>query len=274
MAGLSAAILIAGGIAFESRSENLSPISLQRTKVGEFFSRDDKHVYDTWGKVVQGADPKTFKLCEPRDFSGCAIDGTNTIYVDIYGDGSISRLPADFGSFKMLNLSYAVDRNNVFSLYAGEEGPPPHIIAGADARSFVSWQHMMWYAKDNNRVYVGGLTVTPPVDPATVSVLDRRYLKDSKHVYLVPTPHWRLAGPWIGDKVAIISQADPNTFTLLQSSAGNVVYAKDAYRVYYGDQTVVGADHDSFRAVGARPRYDAEDRYRKYLNGQAATITE
>lgn len=269
-----AVIVVISGLLYSARSETTlrrgEATGSSKVSVGMFYSKDSLHVYYSSGKIVAGADPKSFRLCSPGEYNLCAIDA-HTVYLDKDDSNALSaRLKGvDYNSFKMLNRYYGKDKNNVFLLYDSDEGPLPHSIAGADAQSFTVLQSLPpWYAKDDRRVYAQGFVITPPVDATTVSPLGGRYVKDSKRVYLIPAPHWRLTTASMRDNILVIPNADPKTFVLLGTSVGNLTYAMDANHVYYGAMPLAEADVSSFKLVDARPRYDAQDRYRKFLAGK------
>ncbi len=232
------------------------------TSVG-IFSKDNSHVYDPYGNIISAADPATFTLCNSR-YDFCAKD-IYSVYVE---DGTLAG--ADPQTFKVLNHYYGKDKNSVFLLGGGEEGPQSHIIVGADANSFdiLPWKYATELARDNERVYVNGFSLTPPIDPKTVSVIGGLYLRDAYHVYFGPVvENWRMSADWIGDKVTIIPEADPQTFVLLQEAVGGIVtYGKDASHIYYGDKILSGVDYSSFHIVGGAT-YDAQDIFHKYLAG-------
>lgn len=102
-----------------------------------------------------------------------------------------------------------------------------------------SYKYLDWYAIDRNHVYIEhesscglSISVLEDADPSTFSVFGYRWGKDSKHV-------WQngimLEGVKAADLVVVPGQ-DPQFFD----------YVRDATRVFYGYQEIVGADAATF----------------------------
>lgn len=135
-----------------------------------------------------------------------------------------------------------------------------------DIHSFVRLDS--WYYEDNNYVYstnpqTGLVDRMTYADRATFTVLSpnattTKWAKDKRYVYDYGQP---------------VTEADPNTFEIINGSA----YAKDATHVFYSSSSeyfgiyniVKGADPTTFVSVPNRTDYDAQDKDHEYWSGMA-----
>lgn len=177
---------------------------------------------------------------------------------------------ADPATFTYLGGSYAKDKRNGYSrdLLISTDGPhfdvipnPEETVANVSAQGIA-------YARDSRRVY-RDVVVIDGADPATfvfVPMFNGNYLtRDHRRVYFqdkpiagvdgasfrkVSTLHFRdKQSAWglvLGREIywSPITQADLPTFT---TGAGDK-YVKDKYRVYFGPDTLKGADPLTFKA--------------------------
>ena len=163
-------------------------------------------------------------------------DSVQVYAYDLSGSGLISPLLADPDSFEEA-------RNGVFTA-KDKTG----VFIGAvrvDMNSYVELNDV--YAKDNNNVFrLPSMGITSDMslaDAATFEVLDFFFAKDRSHV-------WGRCHAYEGICISTIADADPSTFTPLQSWL-----SKDRYQVYHFTKPVADADTETFHIV---PLQDAE----------------
>jgi hypothetical protein len=121
----------------------------------------------------------------------------------------------------------------------GDLKPGPEFYREVPAIDVASYKSLGWYAKDRKNVYIEhetscglSISVLEAANPATFSVFGYRWGKDSKHVWQNGI---RLEGIKAGELVVVPGQG-PQFFD----------YVRDATRVFYGYQEIVGADAATF----------------------------
>jgi len=259
-------------------------------QLNEHYGKDKDHVYQTLSLffeddlIVEGADPRTFKLRE--DLGRYFAEDANYIY-----DYGVRMEDADKETFAVLEKDYYwKDKSNVYHRFYYEcyGGCAPTPIEGADPRTFESLpdsfakdrNHVYKYAqkidqletnsfeylgsiefnylnysiiKDNNGVYYidnsdGPLsTALLTIDSAhinTFAVVDGARAMDITSVYVF-LDHSSFRGKGsTWDTINKFVGADIDTLKLLDTH-----YAKDKDNVYYADERLENADADTFKAL-------------------------
>jgi len=188
------------------------------------YFKDKNTVYFGNGKILTGADPKTFKV-----LGSIYIKDKNFVWRSYYRDegGTIESVAlidgADPETFEFLEYGYAKNKNFV---YVNGDA-----LLGADADSIEVLSYR--YLKDKNFVYLGKEKVEK-VDPKTFEIIDSNYTKDKDAVYF-------------RDKELV--GITPDSFTVFGCG-----YLKDKLRVFFRNQDlklipITGADVDSFRTM-------------------------
>ena len=231
------------------------------------LGKDATHVYYE-GAVLPEADPATI-----RDLGGYFVCDSQHVY--FLG----KRLPgAESRSFEIIavrngsrtSIIYAKDATHVYYRSDGvamesEEATEPHVIPGADPKTFVMLDesYIGGYAKDARAVYLGREVVAGG-DAKTFVALPIKeqphrvvYGKDARAAY------------FLGRK---IPAADAGTFTVLpipDDSSGQA-YAKDAHAVFFHGDRIAGADPATFAAASAPESdwADARDKNHFYVMGK------
>ena len=231
------------------------------------LGKDATHVYYQ-GAVLPEADPATI-----RDLGGYFVCDSQHVY--FLG----KRLPgAESRSFEIIavrngsrtSIIYAKDATHVYYRSDGvamesEEATEPHVIPGADPKTFVMLDesYIGGYAKDARAVYFGREVVAGG-DAKTFVALP---IKEQPHRVV----YGKDAGAayFLGKK---IPAADAGTFTVLpipDDSSGQA-YAKDANAVYFRGDRIAGADPETFTPASAPESdwADARDKSHFYVMGQ------
>jgi DKNYY family len=198
------------------------------------------------GKIVQGADPKTFTLLGDE----FAVYGKDSMHVYVGGKMIPDANPVTFTVISDHVVFYAKDSAHVF---AGSVA-----LAGADPKTFtlISTSYKP-YGKDATHVYLQEKTI-PGADPATFTLIGiRDYAKDSKHVFM---------------GLLDLPNADPATFVVLQGG-----FAKDARQVYFGAFLFADADSQSFSITAfnddaKNPTVFAKDKAHVFYQGGWASV--
>ncbi len=205
---------------------------------------------------------------------------------------------ADYATFSILNRHYAKDKK--YAYYH-------QYFFTTDAATFEALDGN--FAKDKNHVYFKSSKI-PEADPATVEFLPREgfLIRDKARVYYQNDLISRDAGHFVKlgslhgtykstDVVMVtynvLSEADPATFELIDSSASdsyfkdkrrvyfngmeikdadtksfaplNNSFAKDKNRVYRYDEPIKEADYSSFEVIDET---HAKDKFRQYSTGE------
>ncbi len=218
---LVALVVSAGWIFFAFRPHNLVTVTAPVAPADLFvpietvgYSTDTQYVYDH-GRVIKGADPKTFQA-----FSSGYM-ARDAHYVYLFGK---QIEVADISTFAPI-----VDRTG-----------------GAffkDAKEVYSCDYD---CPD------GGLKVIPGADPSTFTIVDQYYATDKNHVYFRSASHPKENVDFELSVIDIISGADPATFqpfSYPDSPGSPSFYARDVNNVYYKDELVAGADPMTFAAL-------------------------
>jgi hypothetical protein len=274
------------------------------------YAKDKNHVYYLelgYGAVAElpSADPATFTIISDGLFQDEFIPSGESYAKDknaVYINDKL--IPgSDPGSFQILTDSYGLhsgfskDKNGVyFVLPAGYSGnydpvidPSLTVMTTADPNTFHLSSDVISpsgttgtippsYAKDRNNVYFG-TTTAMGADPRSYvaycgdtgaigkyDYLTCPYAKDKTHAFGFNDNS--------AEAISLISNADPSTFKVLNLSGistGYIVYAEDAYNVYYGSHIISGADRATFSVVeypDDASVYDAQDKDHEYLDGK------
>lgn len=208
------------------------------------FAQDDVHAYMD-RKVIPGSDGRSFRLID----AWYAKDTTGYYYIEgTGGDHAITRITCDPSSFRIIDPTYAVDKEHVFvsgtrlpearpagftvlgSSYARDE---EHVffrnkrVDGADPASFTLFpdnersRGEVYYAQDKDGIYVNERPFTG-VDRASFRVLDEKYTLDKNGVYF---------------RMKKVSGADPLSFKVYPHYLGDADAEDKAHK--YGDGKVV-----------------------------------
>jgi len=173
---------------------------------------------------------------------------------------------ADYATFTILNKHYAKDKK--YAYYH-------QYFFSADAATFEALDGN--FAKDKNHVYFKSREI-PEADPTTVEFLSGEgfLIRDKARVYYQDNLISRNAGHFakLGslhgtykstDVVMVtynvLSEADPATFDLIDSSASDS-YFKDKRRVYFNGIVIKGADLKSFVPLNNNFAKDKNHAYR------------
>ena len=155
------------------------------------------------------------------------------------------------GIFLLANLGmaeYIKTNNEVYYKYA--EGKDFQFkVENVDLGTFKVLNDK--YAKDVKNVYVSGNKSFEDVDAGTFEVLPEDYSKDKNNVYS-PENGW----------IQRVNGANPKTIKVL-----NQFYLKDDKNVFFNDEKILGADANSFIALDKENGY-AKDKNSVYYFGQ------
>ncbi len=226
--------------------ENADPVTFRLTERA-LLGRDNKDYY-FWGVPMHVRDVASFKTLQ--DATACSSNREHCIWArdkfDYYV-GTQATPIADSDSFRLIQLTYAKDRRQVY--FGGA------VLTGADAASFQGvGGESGEFAKDAKHVFWHG-EVVEACDAATFQLLDYRYAKDSKHAY------FRYSS---GSPPLTLPTSDARTFEVVGPAAEGFGYAKDARQVYRGANVILGADPATF-VVDAKNTESASDKNRRYL---------
>ena len=144
----------------------------------EEYSADSQHVWYR-EKIIEGANPKTFVAPEKNNSLDISIDLAHDDH-DYYWQNNSLHV-ADMDSFKRIDGSWAVDRQNVYYIgLSAEIGKD--IVPIGDYRSFRALNHL--YAADAKCVYYKN-KIVEGADPKTFVVLKggNDYGQDKNRVY-------------------------------------------------------------------------------------------
>lgn len=187
------------------------------------YGLDKFHVYYA-GKIIPGADPKTFVSIDHISYT----KDKNNAY---YKDSVIHN--ADAVTFEMVRGDFSKDRNSVY--YSGQR------VSGADPATFKVPNDFIIgrFATDKNNVYFLDydndgwiIRIVPNANPYTFSILGPGVGKDDKNVYIIGNI------PPNTSRVSVVSGADPVTFKLLPVSDADPktgitkYYAEDKNNMY------------------------------------------
>lgn len=235
--------------------EESDPATFSINEVSNVYSMDKNNAYFQ-GKKIHGVDITTFTVIGPwyaKDSAHAYSGGTKIEGVDLQSFRFVSVMEA-------LSLSYAIDKNRLYQTYVLKDE-----LAYAD------------YPKTG--------------DPATFTVLDMDYMKDSKHVYkriidersslygqplAIEFTPGALSSGWVivpnvdpdtlkkdgqdieytlGDSSIVFNDhqldLDPKTFTHIKDSS----YVKDKNKVLYIDSEYISGEESGFQkeVIGADP---------------------
>ena len=230
-------------------------IAEQNGKVSGNFIKDSQHVYYRFN-VLEGADPKTFTVVSGRFFDTQAYlsrDKNNFWYNDQVISGI---LPETAGyviedNFHSLYLRAQAKESKVFYYYW--QGKLIHTSQSSAAKLLSSNVVVI----DNN-VFVNGAKLLNDAEVQLTSLNGDSFLKTTNQVFFINEKALKLE-PIIG--------ADPTSFEVLGRR-----YAKDKTNVYYeNDQQFVSidnADTTSFELMFGSEKYDAQDKFNRYLHGK------
>lgn len=164
-------------------------------------------------------------------------------------------------TYKILNGSVYYSKETS----AGKNTYQP--LLQADLPSLLVYKDDDKYAKDKNNVYVRGeiisicysnpCTQQKQIDPVSLKILPRPYLKDAYGVYYDINDN----NQSMNRNYTTLKEADPVTFISFISS--NRMYAKDSKFVWFNHQKIVGANAETFSAS----EYYGKDKLHVYQGG-------
>ena len=214
------------------------------------YAKDSERVY-VYGKVIDGADPKTFKIIGnnlSRDHKAI-FRGTDMISDDPENfrfEGSLRKDSkfvyhlrdtihgADPSTYKAITgrRGLGVDKDHVFC--------NNKLMPNSNPRTFRLVGISYW--KDKTGVYDGRCNKLD-IDQRTVITLKKQtnFLKDKDHIYV---------------DAKIIKEADRASFRVLSSS-----FAKDKKSIFYKDRVLHGADSRTFKVIDS---YYSKDKNNVY----------
>lgn len=196
------------------------------------YAKDKNNVYCN-GAKIENVDISTIDIFEvggDHDYS--LIRDKNNIY------SCLELISNDPDNFVYIGSIYYMDRYNVYTIMDFAN------IEGADSGTFEVFADN--YAKDKNRVYMGG-QVIKNADPASYKQLENEFALDKNNVFL---------------REVKIDGADPATFKVL-----NEFYSKDINNVFFWTYVVKNADPKSFEVIDGR---NAQDK-NHYFTGENIT---
>lgn len=195
-------------------------------------------------KPILGSHGPSFTLID----NSYARDTSRYYYISGTGnDERIAPIPCDLASFRMVDLTYSMDKDHVFHQGA--------IMKGALPGSFTVLGSS--YAKDQQSVFFRNARIVC-ADPATFMLFTENensrgetyYAKDKDHIYV---------------NAEVFPNVDRASFRIL-----NEKYTADKNGVYHHMKKMPQADPLTFKVY---PHFmgdaDAEDRSHKYGEGQA-----
>lgn len=231
----------------------------------QYYAKDSRRVY-VYGKVIDGADPKTFKIIgnnlsrdhkaifrattlisnDPDNFR---LEGSlrkDSKFVYHFRDTIHGADPATFREIKMM-YGLGVDKNHVFcnKKLMPDSDPRSFRLVGTlywkdktgvfdyrcnkldiDQRTVITLKKETNFLKDKDHIYADA-KIIKEADRASFRVLNSSFAKDKKKIFY---------------EERVIRGADRRTFKVIDNS-----YAKDKNNVYYLDKVVIGADVDTFK---------------------------
>jgi hypothetical protein len=180
---------------------------------------------------------------------------------------------ADTKTFRILNYTYAIDKNNVHTITGKVKNADIESFEVLDDGKYLLWHNKVGipeytfygYAKDKNHIYYhnyeGKLKIIKNADLKTFkSFNDGYFAKDKNHIY---------------GNGKIIKKADPKSWKKLTEV--NSLYSKDSKRFFYGFWELIQIDNESFEVIIPREvkhlkHQIAKDNNNYFENGEIITI--
>ncbi len=227
------------------------------------FWTDGKNVYNHLSKL-RGANPGALM------YSGIFAKDDRKCFC---GESWIK--DADVNSFRVLNYTFAIDKNYVFTITGKVKDADVDTFKVLDDGKSLLWYNRIGipeytfcgYAKDKNNVYYHNYEGKPKVvkkaDLETfVSLNDGYFAKDKNNVY---------------GNGKIIKKANPQHW--VKMSELNTLYSKDNDRVFYGFWELPHIDYDTFELEISPNSKEiknqlAKDKTNFYKNGEIITAEE
>ena len=193
----------------------------------------------------------------------------NVFYVELW------LRDADAETFKVLNYTYAIDKNSVYTIMGKVKGADIETFEVLDDGKYLLWYDRFdtpeytfyGYAKDKNNVfyhdYDGAPRIIKNADLRTFKSLnDGYYAKDKNHVY---------------GNGKVIKKADVNSWRKI-SEIPNAHYSKDISRIFYAFWEI-DVDYETFEVVipenAKSIEYQlAKDKEKFYRNGEIINAEE
>jgi len=225
--------------------------------------------------LIEGADPKTFKIEENKDFYEYGFDA-NSIYV------AGKRYPVDRETFKPLIWDIYSDKNGYYRvvtpyLQARDiEAITP--IKEEDIYTIkpftptsTDMAYISGYVINGTTVYYGTLTSIPTttiegVDIASLGIVQNNYDGGNKHGG--PTYRYAKDKNHVYYQGNILSGADPETFrpTEFKRTSESWPYTKDKNHVYYENTGLTNADPNTFETLSNSIGYSRDASHIYYTN--------
>ncbi|MEO6975386.1 MAG: DKNYY domain-containing protein, partial [Gallionella sp.] len=203
-----------GKIVEGATADNLREIHINNNT---YLLNDTQVIYD--GRVMRGANPGNFGGFEGVSSWTYSVNAGQYL---VFSQGF--PLPAvDRGTFTPLNNSIAKDKQHIFK---GQD----QILPGADVATFELLNDND-FGKDKYHVYYLATKLPFAIndaDPDSFKILQRGYVKDKNHVYVVH----------LYESVEKLEKADAASFEATQYDDITKSEARDARHYYYGDKVV------------------------------------
>lgn len=209
-----------------------------------FLTRQERLFY--YNDEINKVDFKTFSESN-NDGGYVKIDGKIYFYDD---DELLELENVDVETFKILDLNYSKDKNNVYSYNSKLEGIDPNKF------KILGWGS---YTKDDKNVYFGGEKISN-ADVNSFEFLGKNFLiysKDKNNVF---------------NGKDLIEEADPETFEILKNLDCNYYYTKDKNHVYEYGKIIEGADPKTFSVDEFKICGYAEDKNNCYAKGNGSIV--
>ena len=197
------------------------------------FWTDGNKVFNRF-KHLKGANPKTFL------YDGIFAKDDGKCFC-----GETWLREADVETFRLLNYTYAIDKNNVYTITGKIKDADIDTFEVLDDGKILLWYDkdeipqysFQGYAKDKNNIYYHGYDGKPKIvkcaDLKTFeSMGDKYFAKDKSHIY---------------GNGKVIKKANTNTWRKI-SEIQNSFYSKDDSRVFYAFWEI-NVDYETFELI-------------------------
>ena len=259
--------------------ESFEPLKEDRELIGDYYAKDNKHVY-LYGKKLKDVLPEGFEIVKENYVKDSKnvykIEAEITDSIPISSDNKINTKKIsldglDVRTFRALenrkdvtSIDYFVDKNNIYYAYENLEK-----IQGADKNSFEVLGN--YIAKDKNNVYYKGRKMEN-VDSASIKTFgnfigkdknrvfyitgnedikdadaesfeimgDTRYFRDKNNIFVI-----KYSNDFPdGEGFIKLPNIDRNSFITLSEEIG-----KDKNGVYYIDEKINGINPNNIKVI-------------------------
>lgn len=207
--------------------------------INNIYLKDTKHVFH-YGRLIKGADPKTFELIIDQDKSGKQyLTSYSKDSKNVYFNGELI-VDADPKSFINIYSHYGADNSNAYykttklanadiQLLKEQKGKFKELGYNPENKYIVSDQYVFYYGR-----------AIKNADPNTFKI-ESNYTKDKNYIYLNHLP---------------LEGADPITFKELYSG-----FAKDKQHVFFNFKLLENSDSTSFQFINTKLAKDNNQLY-------------